>query len=111
VTDTGDTPANEMSAGVANLFLMMKAAGAITIHDQIMDTYKDGSLKYSELKEATADALVAMTSTFIERKAELSNDKRALKDQIKSSSADIRKKAQETLREVKDLVGLVNVKF
>ncbi len=111
VTDTGDTPAGEMSPGIANLFLMMKAAGAIEQHDQIMDTYKDGKLKYSELKEATADALVAMTSTFKERKAELSINKRALKDEIKTSSAEIRKKAQETLREVKDLVGLVNVKF
>ena len=111
VTDTGDTPAGEMSTGVANLFLMMKAAGATQMHDQIMDTYKDGNLKYSELKEATADALVGLTSEFKERKAELSQDKRALKDQIKASSMEIRKKAQETLREVKDLVGLVNVKF
>lgn len=111
VTDTGDTPANEMSAGVANLFLMMKAAGAQESYNQIMDSYKDGNLKYSELKEATAEALVAMTSVFIERKAELSSNKRALKDQIKASSAETRKKAQETLREVKDLVGLVNVKF
>ena len=111
VTDTGDTPEGEMSAGIANLFLMMKAAGAVEKHDQIMDTYKDGNLKYSELKEATADALVGLTSQFKERKAELSQDKRALKDQIKTSSMEIRKKAQETLREVKDLVGLVNVKF
>jgi tryptophanyl-tRNA synthetase len=41
----------------------------------------------------------------------LNANKRALKDQIKQSSSDIRKKAQETLREVKDLVGLVNVKY
>lgn len=111
VTDTGDTPEGEMSPGVANLFLLMKAAGATQNHDQIMDTYKDGNLKYSELKEATADALVAMTSQFKEKKAEISEDKRALKDQIKASSIEIRKKAQETLREVKDLVGLVNVKY
>jgi len=111
VTDAGDTPEGEMSPGVANLFLMMKAAGAVDMHDQIMSTYNDGNLKYSELKDATAEALVSLTSQFIERKAELSQNKRALKDQIKASAIEIRKVAQETLREVKDLVGLVNVKF
>jgi|GEM_PF-3581096 len=109
VTDAGHTPEGEMSPGVANLFLMMKAAGAVDMHDQIMSTYNDGNLKYSELKDATAEALVDLTSQFIERKAELSQNKRALKDQIKASAIEIRKVAQETLREVKDLVGLVNV--
>lgn len=111
VTDTGDTLEGEMSSGVRNLFEILKASGATKVHDQILDTYRDGQLRYSDLKEATADALVALINGFIERKKELSADKKRLKDQIKSSSSDIRKRAQETLKEVKDLVGLVNVKY
>jgi len=111
VTDTGDTPEGEMSAGVENLFMLMRAAGAQESHDQLMDTYKDGSLRYSDLKEATADGLWTMMSQFAERKAEINANKKELKYQIKESSAQIRKKAQETMREVKDLTGLMNVKF
>jgi len=111
VTDTGDTPEGEMSVGVENLFMLMKAAGDIASHDQLMDTYKDGTLRYSDLKETTAEALWNMMSAFAERKQEIVANKKELKYQIKESSAAIRKKAQETMKEVKDLTGLMNVKF
>ena len=110
VTDTGDTPANEMSAGVANLFQLLKAAGGIEQHDSLMDDYRAGNLKYVDLKEATANALVTLSTQFREKKAQLTADKRAVKNQIKQSSAEIRKRAQETVREVKELTGLLNVK-
>eukprot|EP00095_Tigriopus_kingsejongensis_P007455 snap_masked-scaffold293_size218662-processed-gene-1.0 protein:Tk07455 transcript:snap_masked-scaffold293_size218662-processed-gene-1.0-mRNA-1 annotation:"tryptophanyl-trna synthetase" len=99
VTDTGDTPEGEMSPGVENLFLMMKAAGATESHDQLMTTYNDGTLKYSDLKQATADGLWDMMSKFAERKEEIVANKKELKHQIKQSSEQIRKKAQETMKE------------
>jgi len=48
-----------------------------------------------------------MTTPFRERKAELTADKKAVKAQIKASSAEIRKTAQQTLREVKEITGLL----
>lgn len=111
VTDTGEDLQGKMSDGVENLFSLMKAAGAQEAYDGLMANYTAGSLKYADLKEEVANALVGMTQAFIQRKAELNADKRALKDQIKQSSSEIRKRAQETVREVKDLVGLLNVKF
>jgi tryptophanyl-tRNA synthetase len=109
VTDTGDTPAGEMSAGVANLFQLLKASNAMEAHDALMEDYNAGNRKYAPLKEAVADALVAVSTPFRERKAELTADRKAVKEMIKSSSAEIRKRAQETVREVKELSGLVNV--
>jgi hypothetical protein len=50
-----------------------------------------------------------MNQVFIERKKALQADKRKLKDQVRQSSSDIRKVAQQTLKEVKELVGLLNV--
>lgn len=111
VTDTGEDLRGKMSEGVENLFSLMKAAGAIETHDHLMENYHAGSLRYSDLKEEVANALVEMTQVFVKRKAELNADKRALKDQIKQSSSEIRKRAQETIKEVKDLVGLLNVRF
>ena len=111
VTDTGDTLDGEMSPGVENLFMLMKASGDTQNHDQLMADYTDGQLRYSYLKAATADALVSMTAIFKERRKEISANKKELKYQIKESSAQIRKRAQETIKEVKELTGLLNVKY
>jgi len=110
VTDTGEV-SEKMSAGVQNLFMILKASGDTISHDQLMDTYRDGNLRYGDLKVAVAESVVKMTDDFKVRRAEISADKKQLKSQIKASSADIRRKAQETIREVKDLVGLLNVRF
>jgi len=110
VTDTGEPKEdNEMSAGLVNLFTLLKAAGDESIHDALMQSYKNGDLRYSELKDATADALVKMSNGFREKRAELLANKKEIKGQIKQSSKAIRERAQQTLREVKELTGLMNV--
>jgi len=111
VTDTGDTPSGAMSAGVENLFSLLKACGNLEAHTSLLDDHKAGSLKYSDLKEVVGDALVDHSEPIRARKAELMSDKKQVKYEIKQSSAEIRKKAQSTIKEVKDLIGLINVKF
>jgi tryptophanyl-tRNA synthetase len=110
VTDTGETPSGEMSPGVKNLFELIRACGNQAAHDSLMADYQSGALKYSALKETTADALVALINPFRERLAELKADKRAIKTQIQDSSAQIRQRAQQTLREVRELTGLAGLK-
>ncbi len=111
VTDTGEADPNNMSPGVENLFELLKASGdpANTVQT-LMSDYKSGQLRYADLKQAVGDSLADMLAPFREKRAELSSNKRALKDQIKTSTLEIRKRAQETVKEVKDLVGLMNVK-
>ncbi len=114
VTDLGDEQSQGiMSPGVENLFIMLKAAGKKELHEQLIGLYQDPEIKlsYKDLKEAVADSLVLMTSGFIELRKELLANKKEIKNQIKESSAEIRKLAQETLKEVKELSGLQNVKF
>lgn len=111
VTDTGDTPAGSMSAGVENLFSLLRACQAMDAHNSLMADYEAGSLKYVDLKEATAEALVQVSASFEEQKKALLANKKEVREQIKASSAVIRKRAQETLREVKELAGLLNVKY
>lgn len=110
VTDTGETKAGEMSDGVDNLFTLLKASGQMEAHTSLMADHVAGALKYVDLKEAVGSALVDLSGQFKERKAELMQDKKNIKNQVKYSSSLIRKRAQETLREVKDLAGLINVK-
>ncbi len=110
VTDTGDTPAGQMSPGVQNLFELLRACNNQSAYDSLMDDYKAGALKYSALKEEVAETVVALIHPFRERLVELNADKRAVKARIQESSAEIRKRAQQTMREVKELAGLLNAK-
>jgi tryptophanyl-tRNA synthetase len=110
VTDAGETKEGEMSAGVANLFSLLKAAGDIEGYNSLQQDYKQGALKYVDLKDAVANVLIDVTEPFREKKAEVLADKKNYKQRIKQSSAAIRTRAKETLNEVKELVGLLNVK-
>ena len=111
VTDTGETPAGEISPGIANLFELLKACEQQDAHDSLMEDYIAGNLKYVDLKQAVADALVTLSTQFKDRKAALQANKKEVKNQVKASSATIRKQAQQTLFEVKELTGLMNVRF
>jgi len=111
VTDAGTTEEVKMSEGIQNLFELLKASGYQDAHDSFMDDYNAGSLKYGELKQSVADALVNLSNEFASKKAEILQDKKTVKNEIKHSSSQIRKIAQETVREVKDLCGLINIKF
>ena len=110
VTDTGEAT-DKMSAGVENLFNLLKACDKMDVYDTLMATYSAGTLRYGDLKGEVTEALVELTTPFGERLAALNDNKKDVKAQIKDSSAEIRKIAQQTLREVKELVGLLNPKF
>ncbi len=111
VTDLGDTKEGEMSAGIENLFGLLRASGKQEAHDSLMENYLKNDLKYSDLKAEVADGLVSISSEFVERKAEIMSNKKEIKNKIKHSSYEIRKTAQQTVKEVKDLAGLINVRF
>lgn len=111
VTDTGETPSGEMSAGVRNLFEILKASGRTEAYQALLSDHQQGTLRYVDLKEAVADGLIALSTNARLRKAELNAEKKQIKEQVRSSTETIRARAQETVREVKELAGLMNVKF
>jgi tryptophanyl-tRNA synthetase len=111
VTDTGDTPEGTMSPGVENLFILLKASGYQDAYDSLLEDHQSNALKYVDLKNAVADALVGISTPWREKKQEILSNKKEYKNRIKASSAEIRKEAQQTVREVKELAGLMNVRF
>jgi tryptophanyl-tRNA synthetase len=110
VTDTGEETNGEMSPGIRNLFELLKATNKMDERQTLMQQYEAGNLKYVELKDAVADALIELSQKFKTNKEELLSNKKEVKNQIKASAYEIRKTAQETLREVKEVTGLTNVK-
>ncbi len=112
VTDTGSDHSEDLSPGVKNLFEILDAIpGSEEISGQLFQAQKEGTLRYSDLKENVSEHLMEMLIPFQEKRKELSANKRNLKDQIKQSSTEIRKRAQQTMFEVKDLLGLMNIKY
>lgn len=112
VTDAGDVPSGKMSPGVENLFELLQAAGDPQgLCEELKAQYREGQLKYVQLKEAVADALVGLSRTFRQRKEQLLENKKDIKNAVKESSAVIRKRARQTVKEVKELTGLLNVKY
>jgi tryptophanyl-tRNA synthetase len=110
VTDSGETPAGQLSPGVQNLISLLEASGGIGIASQLKSDALSGSLQYGKLKEAVADKIVALTQPFRERRIEIANNSKKYVDKIIDSSTVIRQKAQATMSEVKELIGLMNVK-
>lgn len=110
VTDSGDTPAGSLSPGVENLFTILRASGGQEVAAAMLPDALAGNLQYGKLKDVVADYLIAMTDPIRVRRAEITADKRAYKERIIDASEIIRRKAAETVREVKDLVGLLNVR-
>ncbi len=105
VTDTGERT-DTMSAGVSNLFELLKACEKHDVRKSLLDDYSSGALKYADLKEAVAEALVELTKPLKENLAAIQADKKNVKSQIQDSSAEIRKRAIQTLKDVKELTGL-----
>jgi predicted nucleic acid-binding Zn-ribbon protein len=75
-----------------------------------MEDCNKGSLQYGTLKGEVAETLVKLTTPFKENLAAINSNKENVKAQIYESSAEIRKVAQQTNREVKELMGIMNPK-
>jgi len=102
---------DKASPGVANLFSLLDASGKDEAYASLKLDYEKGTLRYADLKHEVANGLVGISAGIRENLAELKKDRKAVKNQIKQSSYEIRKRAQETMKEVKDVCGLMNVRF
>lgn len=107
VTDTGILPPGiYMSAGVENLFSILKACGKKGEADALLKDYDAGNRQYSRLKEVVADALVELIGPMRTRRIELMKDKQAVIQTVHQMSAQAREVARETVKEVRARVGL-----
>lgn len=109
VTDVGGQPGGEMSPGVNNLFTIIKACGNIRAWEDLMGNYKDGVLKYKDLKETTAESLISTLRPLREKRTELDSDRTHVKKMMGELSAVAREFAENTLQDVRDLAGLIKI--
>jgi tryptophanyl-tRNA synthetase len=111
VTDAGGTAPGELSPGVENLLLLLKLSGDQIGYEAMIEQQEEGTLRYGDLKALTANGLETLLTPMNERLAEIHSEKTKYQDMVRESSAEIRKHATETLREVKEMTGLLNPKI
>lgn len=90
-----------------NLFELLRACGAADAHTALMADHAAGSLRYGDLKAAVADAVVGLVNPLRERLSVLYGQRQQVEEQIYASSAVIRQRAAQTVREVREITGLL----
>ena len=106
VTDTGESQGKQMSDGVENLFNLIRACEKMEEYNSLMNDYKSGNLRYKELKDTTADALVELTEPIRMKKEELMEDRASIEKLAERLSEKACEVASETIAGVRDLTGL-----
>lgn len=106
VTDAGPTGSTVMSPGVANLFLLLEQS-APAAAEPLMVAHRDGTLKYTDLKEAVATNLLALLGPLRKRRKELSeSDARTV---LERGGEQARPMAKRTMDEVRARIGLMRM--
>ena len=76
-----------------------------------MQDYKNKNLQYSSLKQELASVLSAFVGEKKDALDQIISNKKEIKAQILESSYAIRQEAQETIKEVRAMTGLLNLKI
>jgi tryptophanyl-tRNA synthetase len=108
VTDTGDSQGNEMSAGVQNLFNIIRACGNEEGYASLLNNYHSGTLRYKDLKDTTAESLVQLTTPFRLKRIDLMKNKDYLENLSRELSEKAREVARVTMKGVRELTGLLS---
>jgi len=104
VTDVG--PSNKMSAGVANLFTLMKQVSSEETYQLFYQKYQKKELKYQKLKEVLASDLIEYLKPIQKKRKEWIAHPEKIRQVLLSGSEKARKIAQETIKEVRFSLGL-----
>jgi tryptophanyl-tRNA synthetase len=101
-----DTTTGQMSPGVENLFEILKACDKTEMAAEFLTEFRTGTIRYADLKDAVADALVQITSQLIQNRADVEGSQEELDRRLKEMTEKTRALARQTLREVKQVTGL-----
>lgn len=103
VTDVG-AAGEGMSPGVANLIGILKAIAGPERTRPLEEDHAAGRLKYKDLKQAVADAVVAELRPIRERLSAIAPER--VVEVLRAGAARARAEARKTLDEVREKVGL-----
>ena len=107
-TDSGKGKQVPSNGGVANLLIFVEFFQGKKRRKEYEGQYAGKGIRYGELKEELAEAIYKELEPIQKRRKELENKPEYVDKVIKKGAEKARKIAQETLKEVKEAMGLRN---
>lgn len=104
ITDKGLEPGMDMSPGVENLFAIMRGSADKSTVDSFEEKHKKGKLLYKDLKQAAFDSVITLLAPIRKRRGELNREE--VVAELKRGREQAAAVAQETVRAVRDLLGV-----
>ncbi|MBL7036639.1 tryptophan--tRNA ligase [Candidatus Microgenomates bacterium] len=105
-TDSGAGDMLPKEGGVATLFTLIELFQGTNERIKYEEQYIGSGIKYSELKEKLSEAIYEDLKPIQEKRSELESDPEYVDKVIKEGAEKARKIASETLKEVKQKMGL-----
>ncbi len=104
---TATTAGGKMSPGLTALFTFANLFLPATVN-KYKKEYENGSLQFVSLKDAITEAIYNELKLFQERREKIAADKKYVDEVINDGATRARKIAQETIKEIKQKMGLSN---
>ena len=107
VTDEGPKePNSPVSQPVENLFTLMNLVSEPEVVKHYRDAYADCSIRYGDLKKQLAEDILKVTLPIRERILEIKGNDEYLRRVVKQGAEKARETASQTLREVREIMGI-----
>lgn len=103
---TATVSGGEMTGGIKTLFALLNLY-LPTVNNRYEKEFENGSLRFVDLKDAVAEAIYKELEPFQERREKIAGDQKYIDGVIKNGAERARKIAKETVREVKEKMGLI----
>jgi tryptophanyl-tRNA synthetase len=106
-TDQGPTENNSQKPDyIENIFLLMKLVSEEDVLNKFESDYNNCVIRYGDMKKQLAEDMVKFITPIREKAESIRNNEAFLKEVMEKGAEKARKSAQETIRLVKDAMGL-----
>jgi len=95
------------AGGVANLFKLLELFKLDNEYKKFEQDYRDKIIRYSELKEVLTEAIYKEIKPFQEKRKKFLENPKLVDSIVKESLEKCRQMAEETMREVREKMGLI----
>jgi tryptophanyl-tRNA synthetase len=95
------------TGGVANLFTMLKLFGTDEMYNNYVTDYEEKRIRYGDMKHDLAEAIAKELKPLQEKRRALESDPTYVDQVLEKSQQNCLERASETIREVKEKMGLV----
>jgi len=109
-TDSG-TVGGELpkEGGVANLFTLLKLFVDNNVYNKFVQDYREKKIRYGELKSTLAEAIFAELKPLQEKRKEFAENPHLVDNILKESNEKCLVLAEETMKEVREKMGLSQI--